>query len=242
LIANYLIPRADCIRVVSKRLKDGLMNKYDLTNEPIILPIHLEIPLNMLSDRSNILRIKYPKFATIAVMISRLEKEKNFFMVLNAFRNLALKYPGVGLVIVGEGSMREKLEKTIVKLNLENRVIFEGWRENVIPYFLSADIFLSASNYEGYGRTLIEAATAGCPIVTTDVGVIGESISSKNSLVSAPQNLEQFQANFEYAINHPKEMLELASNARRATARDIELGENERLAVFKSSWEACCKI
>ncbi|MDO8492851.1 MAG: glycosyltransferase family 4 protein [bacterium] len=240
-IADRIIPKANCLRVVSVRLQKGLMERYGLKKEPLVLPIHHGIPVSLLSIRRDLLKTKYPQFAKIAVMISRLETEKNIFMALNAFKNISNKYRGVGLVIVGDGSMRAQLEKAVIALELEDEVVFDGWHEDAIPYFLSADLFLNVSNYEGYGRTLIEAAASGCPIVTTNVGVVGEAINSENALISPPQDLEAFQNNFEYALNHPEAMKELAIKARQAVASEIAVSESDRLAIIKSSWEKCSK-
>lgn len=240
-IANYLVPKASGIRVVSRRLAYNLVQKFKLKNDPIVLPIHLEIPISMLSERRDILHQKYPRFATIIVMMCRLEVEKNAFMAINAFKNIIGLYSGAGLIIVGDGSSRPSLEKAVIASQLENNVIFEGWQdfEKVMLYFLSADLFINTSNYEGYGRTLIEAAAAGCPIVTTDVGVVGEVLNPDNALVSSPQDLSGFQKNLEYALKHPVEMKERALRAREAVTHYMSITENDRLQMLKRSWEMC---
>lgn len=241
LIADYVIPKANCIRVVSKRLQQDLVSRYQLSKAPMVLPIHLDIPVSMLSDRRDLLHAKYPQFGTIAVMISRLEPEKNIDMAFQAIAEINPRYPGLGLVIVGEGSSRPVLEKMTRHLGIEEKVIFTGWADNQIPYFLSADLFLNTSNYEGYGRTLMEAAAAGCPIVTTNVGIVGEILNENNALISEPKDVRSFVNNFERALKNPNEMKERASKARDATAKYMSYTENDRLIMFKSSWENCGK-
>ena len=50
----------------------------------------------------------------------------------------------------------------------------------------SAQAFIQASAYEGYGRTLIEAALARFPIITTDVGIVGEVFKDQTEVLVAP--------------------------------------------------------
>ena len=68
-----------------------------------------------------------------------------------------------------------------------NNVIFEKWidRETLFSYYKTVDLFLVTSLYEGYGMTLVEAQAAGCPIISTDVGVareVGARIIDHDSL------------------------------------------------------------
>lgn len=240
-IADRLFPKADCIRVVSKRLQKRLMDRYKLKSEPIVLPIHLEIPIAMLSGHRDLLKKKYPQFGKIMVMISRLEPEKNIYMALNAFSNIIKNNPGVGLVIIGDGSTRPQLEKAVEILKLTDAVVFDGWQEDKIPYFLSADLYLCTSNYEGYGRTLMEAGAADCPIVTTDVGIVGEVLNSTNALISPPGDLVAFQNNLEYALKHNDEMKEKAKVAREAVTHYMSFTDNDRLMMLKRSWSSCSK-
>ena len=50
----------------------------------------------------------------------------------------------------------------------------EGWRSDVVSYYKTADVFFQTSLYEGYGLSAVEANVAGCPVVSTDVGVASE--------------------------------------------------------------------
>lgn len=238
-IADYVIPKANCVRVVSKRLQRDLINRYGLKKEPFVLPIHLDIPMSILSEHQDLLRVKYPKFGTVMVMISRIEKEKNMIMAIKCFNNIYKSYPGVGLVIVGDGSLKAGLEKLVRKLGLEEIVIFEGWSDKTIIYFLSADLFLNTSNYEGFGRTLMEASAAGCPIITTDVGIVGEVLNNKNALISAPQDELTFQNNLEFALKNKNLIKERAKLARNAVNYYMSITEDDRLSMYKSSWEEC---
>lgn len=85
--------------------------------------------------------------------------------------------PKAKFLLVGDGKLRKKIEKTVKQLNLEDRVILSGWRRD-IPEILSAtDIFVLTSLWEGLPITVLEAGIAGVPVVATDTGGIREVVS-----------------------------------------------------------------
>ena len=69
---------------------------------------------------------------------------------------------------------------------LSGKVVFLGNRPDARGLMASAQAFIQASAYEGYGRTLIEAALAKVPIITTDVGIVGEVFKGFQDVLSVP--------------------------------------------------------
>lgn len=173
-IAKMIIPRADCIRVVSNRIKDSIQRHFHLVVTPIILPIFIDIEKCKSAAVSTDVHKKYPQFDFILLMVSRFEKEKNIKAGIDALKILSKESKNVGLVIVGDGSERKSLESYVKKIRLMDYVVFEGWKTDVISYYKSSDLFLNTSLYEGYGQTLVEALATGTPVLTTDVGVADE--------------------------------------------------------------------
>lgn len=184
-IAKFILPRADQIRVVSARIKDFLISEWKIAENKInIRPIFVDTEKIKNAEITVDLHEKYPKFAKIVLMASRLEPEKNIGLALKAWREVIEAKPTTGLVIVGSGSEEENLKLIAKKLNLENSVIFEPWQNNLASYYKTADLFLLTSFFEGYGLTLVEAQAAGCPIISTDVGVareVGAEIVGNNA-------------------------------------------------------------
>ena len=102
---------------------------------------------------------------------------------------------------------------------LHGNVVFAGWSDDIVSYYKTADLFLLTSDYEGYGMTLIEAAAAGCPIVTTDVGAVGEIITKDNALVCPVGDKECLAKQIRLAIENKGMRERLARNARGGVAR-----------------------
>ena len=185
LIARFLLPRADGVRVVSKRIRDSLIHDSRFTihdSKITVLPVFVGTGKIKKFPVSVDLRKKYNQFSCIALVISRLSREKNIMQAFRAFQESIKKIPDAGLVVVGDGPERERLERFVAVSGLGDRVIFEGWSEDVFSYYKTADLFLLTSRYEGYGRSLVEAAAAGCAIISTDVGVASEILPEADTL------------------------------------------------------------
>ena len=176
-LARFVIPRGDFFRVVSRRVADSLQSVFHIPPSRIaILPIFVDREAIANARPAFILRERYPQFDFIVLMVSRLVREKRIDVALTAFAELCQGFPRTGLVIVGEGPERENLESRVKNLELTARVKLEGWQDDSIPYYKGADLYLLTSAFEGYGRTVVESAAAGLPVVMTDVGVAGEVI------------------------------------------------------------------
>jgi glycosyltransferase involved in cell wall biosynthesis len=181
LLAKFLLPRADGIRVVSERIKKSLMENLKLKENPFVLPIFVNTEKLRSAQIKINLKEKYPKFDFIAIMASRISREKNIGLAVEAFAEIVKVNKKAGLVIVGEGKDKNRLERKAAELNLQGNLIFEPWSDDLASYYKTADLFLLTSNYEGWGMSVVEAAACGCPIIMTDVGCAGEFIKNNEN-------------------------------------------------------------
>lgn len=171
------LPKADSIRVVSERIKDYLIKSIGIDPTRIaVKPIPVDTEIIKNAPITIDLHKKYPQFEKIVLMASRLEVEKNIELAIKAWQEVVKKVPTAGLVIVGSGSRRSALENLVSRLGMRSSVVFEEWvnRGTLASYYKTADLFLVTSLFEGYGMTFVEARAAGCPIISTDVGVARE--------------------------------------------------------------------
>ena len=173
-IAGKILPHADGIRVVSPRIFHSLTKHFTLDAKRLsVLPIFSEK-----KDLSNILPYDYkkdnPNWIFTIISVGRLEPEKNFELAIRTVKIVSQKYPNIGLVIIGDGSLKKYLKSLVDSLGLSKNVLFiDSWQKNLSPFYLGAEIYLQTSNYEGFGLASVEAAYAGLPVITTDVGVAG---------------------------------------------------------------------
>ena len=102
------------------------------------------------------------------VAVGRLEPQKNFTMLINAFALFNQQNKDYKLIIYGEGNERKKLEDQIRKLGLENYVDLPGRNNDVLEKIKDASAFILSSDYEGMPNVLIEAMCMGMPVISTD--------------------------------------------------------------------------
>ena len=104
----------------------------------------------------------------VVLAAARLTVQKNFGLLIEAFREVAQKNGRARLVILGEGVEREHLERLIDQFNLEDVVALTGFVPNPYPSMSRAAVFVLSSIYEGLPTALVEAMACGTPVITTD--------------------------------------------------------------------------
>jgi len=214
LLGKFLLPRADKIRVVSERIKKSLDN-LKLKSEPIVLPIFVPKPsADLICQPDQDLSRKYPQFSFIILMASRLTREKNFMVALSAFAEVIRHRPTLGLVIVGRGPEKLKLQRLAKALETDHQIIFEDWNNHLECYYRSADLFMLSSNYEGYGRTLVEAGFGACPVLTTNIGLVGEIINRQNALICPVGDEDCLAEKIAWAVADKSDLKKLGQRLR----------------------------
>lgn len=181
-LAKKYLPEADKIRVVSNRIKYYVEKVLESSSTRKVRPIIevKSISVNVTEIKNSPVLVdlhrKYRQFSQIVLMASRLEREKNIELAIRAWPAILKDFPQAGLVIVGSGSEELTLKKMVVNTGLAKSVVFENWADKgtLYSYYKTADLFLNTSLFEGYGMTLVEAQSAGCKIVSTDVGIARE--------------------------------------------------------------------
>jgi glycosyltransferase involved in cell wall biosynthesis len=120
-------------------------------------------------------------------IVATLRSWKGHRFLVEAFHSLAR--PEARLAIVGDGPQREALESQVAALGLGDRVTFAGNRTDVTPWLQAFDVFaLPSYANEGVPQAIVQAMLCGLPVVTTDVGSIGEAVQDGvTGLMVAPQ-------------------------------------------------------
>ena len=239
ILGRFLLKQADCIRVVSQRIVDSIMEDgIVLKQEPVVLPIYVDVDIFLRREHGTFLKRRYPQFETTILMVNRLEREKNVLLAFRAFEKIVKQFPKTGLVVVGSGSQRTRLENFVKKKNIADRIAFEGWQDNTAPYYQSATIFLSTSNYEGYGVSLVEAAASHLPIVTTDIGIARELLGEDGVFIGEVGRIDSIARELERALQDP-ERREGYANRAQERMKNYLLDTDEYFNRYKDAWEKC---
>jgi glycosyltransferase involved in cell wall biosynthesis len=120
-------------------------------------------------------RMKHPRWKIALLAVGRFEKEKRFELAIDALAAARAKGHDVGLTLVGEGRERGTYYRHAQRLRVADRVEIVGWHNDLSKFYSEADIVLVTSRYEGYGLVIVEALSAGVPVLSTDVGVAREA-------------------------------------------------------------------
>ncbi len=169
----------------AKQRYDEWLKKEKIKPEVVVIP-------NMIKEN------KTGKTSTLTnnqiISVGRLEEVKDFYTLILIFSVIVKKYPNYVLKIIGEGSMREKLEEQIKNCNLEKKIILTGkLNENEINNeFLKSDVFVLTSKSESFSLVLCEAMNYGVPCVAFDVDVGPREIikNSVNGLLIEDRNID----------------------------------------------------
>ena len=113
--------------------------------------------------------------------IGRFSEEKNHEGLVNAFEIFNKEFPNSTLDLIGDGTLKESIQKLVKEKNLTENVRFLGLQKNVYTYLNEADLFALPSTYEGMPMTLIEAMGTGLPIVASNVGGIPDMLTNESN-------------------------------------------------------------
>lgn len=123
--------------------------------------------------------------------VSVLSKLKGLSQVIRALP----EHPDLFFVVVGEGPEKDNLISLAEELGVEERCLFLGYKKNPSSYYAFFDIFVFPSYFEGFGLSLIEAASFGKPAVVSDIPIFREifdetevcyvQLDNKDSMVRA---------------------------------------------------------
>ena len=126
------------------------------------------------------------------ISIGSLDSNKNHQLLIKAFAKLAIR-ENVTLKIVGAGPLKKSLEKLSRELRIENRVFFTGQktRYEVSHLLANSDCLVVSSKVETFGVVILEAFSAGIPVISTRCGGPEELIDSSNGLLVDSSSVDE---------------------------------------------------
>ena len=106
----------------------------------------------------------------IIVGAGRLNTQKNFPLLINAFAAIAKDFPEYKLCIYGKGGLLDSLQNLAKEMGVGDRVEFPGYVPDMPERLEKASMFVLSSDFEGMPNALMEAMASGLPCVSTDCG------------------------------------------------------------------------
>ncbi|WP_289009931.1 glycosyltransferase family 4 protein [uncultured Thermomonospora sp.] len=164
--------------------------------------------------------------------VGRLQHEKGFDLLIEAFEQVAAAHPDWQLRIYGAGPLKPALRSMIEQRHLYNHVLLMGPSDDLDAEYPKSSLLVLSSRYEGFGLVLLEAMAHGLPVVAFDCPHgPGEIIDhGRTGLLVPPQDVAALAAAVGKLIDSPELRAELGAAGRRKA-------ERYRPEIIARQWE-----
>jgi glycosyltransferase involved in cell wall biosynthesis len=197
---------ADLYLAISAGVRDVLAAAGVVQRKIEIVPSGIDLEkFSTAGDRAAVRReLGLPDGAPVIGTIGALVPNKAQADLIRAAHLLVKRFPNIHLLIVGEGQLRESLQSLARDLNLGERIIFTGFREDSLALLSLCDCFVIPSMLEGLCTSIMDAQVLGIPVVASGTGGIPDLIDDGVSgLLVAPRQPDRLAAAIERMLAEP---------------------------------------
>jgi len=173
------------------------------------------------------------------VASTRIHESKNHRMLIEAFTQIAAKFPEYRLIIYGEGELRQTLTDEVLALGMAERISLPGHIDRPWEDLYRASVYVLCSNTEGVPNTLIEAMLLGLCCISTDFpygGAAGLIKHGENGLLTPTYDTAQLAWHLEYLLSRPEEIQRLGQAAHLLQAEYDPVIVNEAWEQYLTEW------
>jgi len=208
---------ADRIICISKFTRDDVAEKFGVSTEKLRV-VHHGTPY--LPDAVDGKLVSGRYWLTFGH-----QSHKNVELCLNAWPKHIINFPEDKLVVVGQNAhVNEVLKPLARRLGVSNHVVFPGWISNPVlsGLYSKAQGLLFVSRFEGFGLPILEAMSAGCPVIASNVCSIPEVAGDAAILIS------------------PDDVAGLVDAMKRLNQPEVRIGliQRSRIRVTQFTWRA----
>jgi len=196
------------------------------------------------ADRNDKLRrrLRIAEPTRIVLSVGRLSKEKGHEDLIRAFGDFRQRTPEMParLILVGEGPERSRLLSLCDRFRLREDVTLVGHQDDVSQYYSIADLFVLPSHAEGSPNVLLEAMSAGVPVIATNAGGIPELAShGTDALLVKRRDIAALSGAISRMLENTDLRERLRSSARRVVLRHTPSAYYRSIAsVFEETLSA----
>ncbi len=221
---TYGLDSADM--AVSRIVNETLTPRRRARTEVLVHGIQLEEARSQMAKRASIrseLGVAPDEF--VVGTIANFRAQKDYPNLLNAARLLKERGVQIRIIAVGQGPLEEEMRALHDSMELGDRVLLLGQRDDAVAVLGACDAFVMASNNEGLPVAIMEALALGLPICATSVGGIPEAVNEGvEGLLVPPSDPESLAAALTRLATEPALRDQLAAGARKAGERyDIRI-------------------
>jgi L-malate glycosyltransferase len=148
--------------------------------------------------------------------IAAIAPHKDYYTFVDTAKILIEKGVKAKFMIIGEGSEKESITNYVQGANINDHIIFTGFRKDIPEILPELDVFLFTSKTEGLGSSILDAYLCGVPVISTDAGGIPEIIiDGETGLLSPVKNALHLAENVLRMIKDDQLKAKLTKNAKQ---------------------------
>ena len=172
---KFIIENSDGITCVSEYLKNATQKIFKINKKISVIYNFVDTETYKRTNESK-KKIEFIKKGDkVVTHISNFRHVKNVDSVIKVFYKISMEVKSK-LLLIGDGPEMCACRNLVDELGLENKVIFMGRQENVIPLLNVSDLFLLPSTSESFGLSALEALSCEVPVIGTKVGGLKEVV------------------------------------------------------------------
>ena len=188
-------------------------------------------------DRATVAaRLGVPADGLLIGVVAQLIVRKGHRLLLQALPPLAEAHPGLHVVFFGQGPLEPALRREIASAGLADRVTLAGFRHDLETVLPCLDLLVHPALMEGLGVSLLQGASAGVPIVASNVGGIPEAVrDGENGVLFPPGDIDALGAALGALLADPERRHVLGAGGRALMAREFSIDAmvEGNLAVYR---------
>lgn len=150
------------------------------------------------------------------VAVGRLNAQKNYRLLVDAFREFSKTHPDYTLEIYGDGYLKDKIQGYLERNNLDDRIHLCGFCKDVHSRIIDAGMYVMSSDFEGLSNAMLEALALGLPVISTDhpPGGAREYIRNfENGILTPVKDVEEMTKAMCFMADNPEKAKEMGINA-----------------------------
>lgn len=232
LVEGFLARQTTALIAVGERVRDELLEAgVGRAEQYAVIPPGVA-PCELRDRVSTRAELELPADQPIILFAGRLTAIKRTDRLVEAMKLVLEQFPDAVLAIAGEGDRLEETRNLAQPLG--SSVRFLGWHQDMVSLYAAADCAVLASDNEGMPVTLIEAAMAGVPSVTTNVGSASEVvIDGVTGFVVSPDSVALAKGLVRLLTGDRRRTMGAAARDRATTVFDSKRLISDHLELYK---------
>lgn len=194
------------------------------------------------APRDDMEQLGFGRDTELIVYAGRYSAEKNLFNLLAALAIVLDSRPNAVALLFGDGPLRAELSERIRRSGFETRLKALGFTSSLWGILKRADVFASVSRFEGNPNTVLEAISARCPVVLSDIPAHREFIDDQCAFLAPTDLPESIARSILHALSDRPQALRRAARAFESISRwSVDAATDRYLALYAKVLSSDCR-